>query len=43
MTTLVQALIPDQLWQLIAPLLPPPPRPWWARVTTCLVGSATTP
>jgi hypothetical protein len=25
MTTLVDDLVPDQLWALVAPLLPPPP------------------
>src|SRR4029453_16009859 len=27
MTTLVDDLVPDQLWALVSPLLPPPPRP----------------
>ena len=27
MTTLVDDLVPDQLWALVAPLLPPAPRP----------------
>jgi transposase len=26
-TTLVEELVPDELWQLVAPLLPTPPRP----------------
>jgi transposase len=26
-TALVEELVPDQLWQLVAPLLPLPPRP----------------
>jgi transposase len=29
MTTLVEQLVPDELWRLVEPLLPPPPRPWW--------------
>src|SRR5215218_5952652 len=29
MTTLVAALVPDDLWAILQPLLPPPPRPWW--------------
>src|SRR6266498_164306 len=29
MTTLVDKLVPDELWQLVEPLLPPRPRPWW--------------
>ena len=29
MTTLVDALVPDDLWAILQPLLPPPPRPWW--------------
>jgi transposase len=29
MTTLVDTLVPDELWRLVEPLLPPPPRPWW--------------
>jgi len=29
MTILVDKLVPDELWRLIKPLLPPPPRPWW--------------
>jgi transposase len=27
MTTLTDDLVPDELWALVAPLLPPPPRP----------------
>src|SRR5512132_1884024 len=27
MTTLVEKLVPDELWRLVRPLLPPPPRP----------------
>jgi transposase len=27
MTTLVDKLVPDELWRLVKPLLPPPPRP----------------
>ena len=27
MTTLVDDLVPDQLWALVEPLLPAPPRP----------------
>ncbi len=27
MTTLVDDLVPDELWELVAPLLPAPPRP----------------
>jgi transposase len=27
MTTLVDRLVPDQLWAIVEPLLPPPPRP----------------
>ena len=27
MTTLVDALVPDELWRLVEPLLPVPPRP----------------
>jgi hypothetical protein len=29
MTTLVDTLVPDDLWVIVQPLLPPPPRPWW--------------
>jgi transposase len=29
MATLVDALVPDDLWAIVRPLLPPPPRPWW--------------
>ena len=29
MTTLVEQLVPDELWRLVEPLLPRPPRPWW--------------
>jgi transposase len=29
MTTLVDKLVPDELWRLAEPLLPAPPRPWW--------------
>jgi transposase len=29
MTTLVDKLVPDELWRLVEPLLPAPPRPWW--------------
>src|SRR5437867_3075925 len=35
MTTLVDKLVPDELWAIVEPLLPPPPRPWWGcRVRT---------
>jgi transposase len=27
--TMVEELVPGQLWAIIAPLLPSPPRPWW--------------
>jgi transposase len=27
MTTLIEGLVPDQLWAMVAPLLPPSPRP----------------
>jgi hypothetical protein len=30
MTALVEELVPDELWAVAEPLLPPPPRPWWA-------------
>jgi transposase len=29
MTTLVDKLVPDELWRLVEPLVPAPPRPWW--------------
>jgi transposase len=29
MSTLVDKLVPDELWAIVEPLLPPPPRPWW--------------
>ena len=29
MTALVDELVPDDLWAIVEPLLPPPPRPWW--------------
>jgi transposase len=29
MTTLIDQLVPDELWAIVQPLLPPPPRPWW--------------
>jgi transposase len=29
MTTLGDKLVPDELWAIVEPLLPPPPRPWW--------------
>jgi transposase len=35
MTTLADELVPDDLWAIVEPLLPPPPRPWWGgRVRT---------
>jgi transposase len=35
MTTLADTLVPDELWAIVAPLLPPAPRPWWGgRVLT---------
>src|SRR5919201_3091629 len=35
MATLVDTLVPDELWRLVEPLLPSPPRPWWGgRVRT---------
>jgi transposase len=35
MATLVDELVPDDLWEIVEPLLPPPPRPWWGgRVRT---------
>jgi transposase len=35
MTALVDELVPDDLWVIVEPLLPPPPRPWWGgRVRT---------
>jgi transposase len=35
MTTLGEELVPDELWAIVEPLLPPPPRPWWGgRVRT---------
>ena len=27
--TMVEELVPDGLWAIIAPLLPAPPCPWW--------------
>jgi transposase len=29
MTTLVETLVPNELWAVVAPLLPPAPRPWY--------------
>ena len=29
MTTLAEDLVPDELWQMVAPLLPAAPRPWY--------------
>src|SRR5512133_2708039 len=29
MSTLVETLVPDELWAIVAPLLPPAPRPWY--------------
>jgi transposase len=29
MTTLVEDLVPEELWAIVEPLLPPPPRPWY--------------
>jgi transposase len=29
MTTLIDQLVPDELWAIVQPLLPPPPRPRW--------------
>jgi transposase len=29
MTALVEELVPDELWAIVEPLLPPPPRPWY--------------
>jgi transposase len=29
MMTLVETLVPDELWAILAPLLPPAPRPWY--------------
>jgi hypothetical protein len=29
MTTLVETLVPDELWAILALLLPPAPRPWY--------------
>ena len=29
MTALIDALVPDDLWVIVQPLLPPPPRPQW--------------
>ncbi len=29
MTTLVDTLVSEELWAMVEPLLPPPPRPWW--------------
>ena len=29
MTALVEELAPNELWAVVEPLLPPPPRPWW--------------
>jgi hypothetical protein len=35
MTALVEELVPDELWAVVEPLLPPPPRLWWGgRVRT---------
>jgi transposase len=35
MNALVDKLVPDELWVIVEPLLPPPPRPWWGgRVRT---------
>jgi transposase len=35
MTTLGEELVPDELWAIVEPVLPPPPRPWWGgRVRT---------
>jgi transposase len=31
MATLVDALVPDQLWAMVEPLLPAPPRPYGGR------------
>jgi transposase len=29
MTALAEELVPDELWELVEPLLPLPPRPWY--------------
>ena len=29
MTTLAEDLVPDELWRMVAPLLPAAPRPWY--------------
>jgi transposase len=35
MTALIEELVPDDLWAIVEPLLPLPPRPWWGgRVRT---------
>jgi transposase len=35
MISLVDKLVPDDLWAIVEPFLPPPPRPWWGgRVRT---------
>jgi hypothetical protein len=28
LASLVETPVPDELWAILAPLLPPPPRPW---------------
>jgi transposase len=38
MTALVEELVPDDLWALVEPLLPPPPRPWWGRPVRAIPG-----
>jgi hypothetical protein len=39
MTTLVETLVPDELWAILAPLLPPAPRPWYGgRTLPCWIA-----
>ena len=34
--TMVEELVPDELWAIITPLLPAPPRPWWGGRTRAI-------
>jgi transposase len=40
MTTLTDILVPDELWAIVAPLLPPAPRPWWGGRTRTISDRA---
>jgi transposase len=40
MTTLADALVPDELWAIVAPMLPPAPRPWWGGRTRIISDRA---